>query len=181
MNQRDFGVPDVRCYDRALFAAVKCLALYCRSQIFRIEAASRRTREKLKGRFAVQGFFFFFWICSTSTCSIFILRWNFSYGLEKMWEKRMFSLRQLSPNGQQMAWGLEMSLSALLRWSARPDKGCEDISSSLLFRLLFTYNWLNGHMWHVWSLKLYSYKRKRVWWRYKNWRRLQRPDIFRAA
>lgn len=60
MNQRDFGVPDVRCYDRALFAAVKCLALYCRSQIFCIEAASRRTREKLKGRFAVQGFFFFF-------------------------------------------------------------------------------------------------------------------------
>lgn len=60
MNQRDFGVPDVRCYDRALFAAVKCLALYCRSQIFYIEAASQRTREKCKGRFAVQVVFFLF-------------------------------------------------------------------------------------------------------------------------
>lgn len=155
MNQCDFGVPDVRCYDRALFAAVKCLTLYCRSQIFCIKAASGKTREKSQRSFSSSSFFF---------PSKFAVGLNMQMHRIKndsskrspivylcLWckdkkDKMIFSWRLLSPHGQQIACGLKTSLSARLNWSAHPDKDCEDI----IIRPWFTYHWPNGHV--TWSI-----------------------------
>lgn len=138
----------------------------------------REAAKKLKGHFAVQVVFFLssnfaflsgtctrshstFWAGVDISQAVSLMWWK------KMWEKRMFS-SGICCLVAASRWheGLRRPLSALLRWSARPDKDCEDIS--LLFRLFF-YSHAIGWMstCDMASLRLYLFNEKRVGLRYK--------------